>query len=39
MRETNSDKIKKLEIDYFSKSYGLFFDVFNEIDNSPLIKF
>jgi hypothetical protein len=39
LKETNLDKIKKLEIDFFQSSYGKLFEKTNEVDLNPIIRY
>lgn len=39
LKDTNSDKVKKFEVDYFQANYGKVFEVINQIDMGPIIKY
>lgn len=39
LKDTNMEIIKKIEVDYFQDWYGNFFNVFHEVNVSPILKF
>ena len=39
LKDKNMELIKKLEIDYFQDCYGHFFNIFHEVNVSPILRF
>jgi len=39
LREIDEDIIAKLELDFFQNNYGNYFNLYNEIDVFPLLKY
>lgn len=39
LKDSNADLVRKLEIDYFQKSYGSFFNAFHQVKISPILQY
>jgi len=39
LKDSNMDKIKKFELDYFQEYYGNYFKDFHQVDVTPILRY